>query len=274
MRPARASHQPVLRSAALMVAVAAALLACGPAAAGRTCEERPLTAQRLESGMALAQRTAAALEAEHQRSGTRVVLLARAGQDLTRYGLQWSHMGFAYRTPEGPWHVAHKLNRCGTASADLYRQGLGEFFLDDPWRYEAAWTALDRTLQDTVYAAVTDGERVRAMHVRDYSMVSYAWGTRYQQSNQWVLETLAAAIDRTVASREQAQAALRLRRYEPAALRIGALTRLGGRMTAANIAFDDHPNEKRFADRIETVTADSVFDWLQRTGLGGRLQRT
>jgi hypothetical protein len=33
-------------------------------------------------------------------------------------------------------------------------------------------------------------------------------------------------------------------------------------MTAANVAFDDHPNTKRFADRIETTTADSVLDWL------------
>lgn len=40
-------------------------------------------------------------------------------------------------------------------------------------------------------------------------------------------------------------------------------------MTAANVAFDDHPNEKRFSDRIETVTVDSVFAWLQRSGMGG-----
>ena len=39
-------------------------------------------------------------------------------------------------------------------------------------------------------------------------------------------------------------------------------------MTAANVAFDDHPNEKRFADRIETVTVDSVFAWMPRAGLG------
>jgi hypothetical protein len=38
-------------------------------------------------------------------------------------------------------------------------------------------------------------------------------------------------------------------------------------MTAANIAFDDHPNDKRFSDRIETITVDSVFDWLQRSGM-------
>ena len=50
------------------------------------------------------------------------------------------------------------------------------------------------------------------------------------------------------------------------------LTRLGARISAANVAFDDHPNEKRFADRIETVTVDSVFSWMERSGLSGRLQ--
>jgi len=55
-------------------------------------------------------------------------------------------------------------------------------------------------------------------------------------------------------------------------LDIPAVTRLGARMTAANIAFDDHPNEKRYAGRIETVTVDSVFEWLERSGLASRLQ--
>ena len=41
---------------------------------------------------------------------------------------------------------------------------------------------------------------------------------------------------------------------------------------AANVAFDDHPNDKRFSDRIETVTVDSVFAWLNRSGLGGPVQ--
>ena len=73
-------------------------------------------------------------------------------------------------------------------------------------------------------------------------------------------------------TREPAQAWLQLQGDEPTTLHISALKRLGGRMTAANIAFDDHPNEKRFEDRIETVTADSVFAWLNRSGLGGRVQ--
>ena len=51
-----------------------------------------------------------------------------------------------------------------------------------------------------------------------------------------------------------------------------ALTRLGARLTAANVAFDDHPNDKRFSDRIETVTVDSVFAWLERSRLAGKVQ--
>jgi hypothetical protein len=43
-------------------------------------------------------------------------------------------------------------------------------------------------------------------------------------------------------------------------------------MGSANIAFDDHPSEQRFADRIETVTVDSVLAWLQRAQLASAAQ--
>ena len=43
-------------------------------------------------------------------------------------------------------------------------------------------------------------------------------------------------------------------------------------LAAANVAFDEHPNEKRFSDRLQTVTVDSVFAWLNRSGLGGPVQ--
>ena len=49
-------------------------------------------------------------------------------------------------------------------------------------------------------------------------------------------------------------------------------TRLGARLTRANVEFDDHPSGDRFAGRIATVTVDSVFDWLSRTQRGGPLQ--
>ncbi len=261
-----------MKGAALAVAgmALAAGLAAGPAHAGRSCEARRPTPQVIERGMQLAERTARALDAEHQRSGARVVLLARAGQDLSKYGVHYSHMGWAYRTPEGHWRVAHKLNACGTAEGHVHRQGLGQFFLDDLWRHEAAWLVPSPEAQARLAAVLADRPRTLAMHQPAYSMVGYAWGTRYQQSNQWALETLAAAMEpAAVRTRGAAQAWLRDRGYAPAVLRVGPLTRLGARATAANVAFDDHPDRDRYAGRIATVTVDSAFGWIERAGLAG-----
>ena len=260
-------------SVPLLVATAAVMaVAAPPATAGQTCENKPLTAQSITNAMNLAQRTSAALDAEFQRSGARVVVLARAGQDLSKYHLRYSHLGWAYKTPEGPWRVLHKLNACGTDAAALYRQGLGEFFMDNPWRYQAAWAVVAPTLQQPLFALLTSPERSVRLNTRAYSLVSYPWSTRYQQSNQWALETLTMASEPDITSRSQAQAWLQFKGYQPTTLRINALSRLGARVSKANIAFDDHPNGKRFSDRIETVTVDSVFEWLARTGMASQPQ--
>ena len=120
---------------------------------------------------------------------------------------------------------------------------------------------------------VLKGPRARLLRLNEpaYSVVSYAWGQKYQQSNQWVIETLALAMEPSgVSERGRAQAWLQFKGYEPSTITLGPLTRLGGRITAANVAFDDHPNEKRFSDRIETVTVDSVFAWLSRSGMAAK----
>jgi len=254
------------RRAALRLAFAAAAAATALAAhAGRSCEAKPPRVETITRAMTLAEHTAQQLEA----SGADVVVLARAGQDLGEYGLRYSHLGYAYRD-NGVWRVVHKLNQCGTAHAALYRQGLGEFFLDDLWRYEAAWVVPTPEVQARLLAALNESpSRIVRLHIEPYSIVSYAWGRKYQQSNQWAVETMAAAMEpATIANRAQAQAWMQFKGYEPTTLRLGPLTRLGGRVGSANVAFDDHPNEKRFSDRIETVTVDSVFAWMPRAGLG------
>ncbi|MGE0330792.1 MAG: DUF2145 domain-containing protein [Ramlibacter sp.] len=248
----------------MTLAVVAALLTTPAAQAGRNCDAKKPTVQTITRGLTLAERTLHALDA----SGAQVVVLARAGQDLGRYGVRYSHLSFAYKAPEG-WRVLHKLNQCGTADGALYRQGLGEFFLDDLWRYEAAWVVPSPDVQARLMTLLRDERRAVSLHHKPYSIVSYAWGRQYQQSNQWAIETLAAAMEPGVQTRDAAQAWLMFKGYQPTTLKLGPLTRLGGRVGSANVAFDDHPADKRFSDRIETVTVDSVFAWLQRAGLAG-----
>ncbi len=253
------------------LAAIVALVAATSAHAGRSCEQRPPTALAVSRAMQLAEHTAARLT----RSGADVVVIARAGQNLSEYGIRYSHLGFAYRDGEGSgavWRVVHKLNQCGSARATLYRQGLGEFFLDDLWEYEAAVVALAAPAQAHLRTVLPDNIAVARLDPPAYSMVAYPWSDRYQQSNRWAIETLALAEDPVAATRERAQAWLRLHGYEPTTLHLSAFKRLGARIASANIAFDDHPSEKRFSDRIEIVTVDSVFRWLERDGLGGPVQ--
>jgi hypothetical protein len=241
--------------------------ACGTARAGRSCEAHPPSIDSVALAMTLAERASTRLD----RTGARVVMLARAGQNLGEFGLRYSHLGFAYREHEGqPWRVVHKLNQCGSARASLYRQGLGEFFLDDLWQYEAAVVVLAPDVQARLLPTLVDNARVARLATPAYSMVAYPWSERYQQSNQWAIETLAMAEDPAADSRARAQAWLRLKGYEPTALHLSAFRRLGAEMLSANVAFDDHPFDKRFGDRIETVTVDSVFGWLDHSGLGGK----
>jgi hypothetical protein len=75
-------------------------------------------------------------------------------------------------------------------------------------------------------------------------------------------------MDAGAPRRQRAQGWLQWHGDEPTTWRIDPLTRLGARLMRANIGFVDHPNAKRFSDRIETVTVDSVFVWLRKSGLG------
>ncbi|MRV74946.1 DUF2145 domain-containing protein [Duganella sp. FT92W] len=234
--------------------------------AGASCEDRPLEPRNVVQAMDLALRTREALDA----SGAQVALVARAGQDLSAYGLRYSHMAFVWRDhPKGRWLVVHELNGCGTASSGLYDEGLGNFFLDDMFLYEAQIVIPSDTVQQRLVRVLATGTP-RRLHQPQYNMLAYAYGTRYQNSNQWVLETLAAAGAEPgqVENRNEAQAWLKSAGFTPITVHIPALTRLGARMFRANVAFDDHPFDQRMAGRIDTVTVDAVVRFVRRADPG------
>lgn len=239
-----------------------ALFAALQVHAGRPCEERAATPETVGRALDLALRVRDQLDG----SGASVALIGRAGQDLSKWNLHYSHMGIVWRDhPKGQWMVVHQLNQCGTASSDLYDEGLGNFFLDDLWRMEAVILLPSKATQARLATLLASGKHV-PLHEPHYNMVAYPFSSRYQNSNQWTLEVLAmaGARDVTIESRGQAQGWLKLAGYQPTELKLGPLTRLGARVTKANITFDDHPNELRFSDRIRTVTVDSVLRFLER----------
>ncbi|AQH02099.1 hypothetical protein A9R05_23995 [Burkholderia sp. KK1] len=229
----------------------------GHAIAGQGCSDRPLTPETLQKAMSTAQRVTGELETK----GVQMAIVGRVGQDLSKYGLHYSHVGFIYRERPGqPWRIAHLLNDCGSNRSDLWYEGVGNFFLDDLFAYDALLLVPPPDISARLLSRMSDAKALRSLHDPDYSLVAYPFSTRYENSNTWILESIAAttAKDAVIHDRSEAQAWLKMAGYRPSELEIGALTRLGGRAFKANIAFDDHPNELRYSGHIRTVTVDSI----------------
>ena len=111
-----------LPRAALLIA---SLLATAPAWADSTaCRERYPSVASQAAMLDVAWTTAERLDA---LPDVDVVVAARGGQDLSRYGLRHSHLAFLLREDDGRWRAMHLLNRCKTDSSQLYHEGLGNF---------------------------------------------------------------------------------------------------------------------------------------------------
>jgi hypothetical protein len=238
------------------------LLLISTAQAGTACSEKQPSADTMRKAFQLAIKTRDALDA----TGAQVALVARVGQDLSKYHLRYSHMAFIWRDhPQGKWMAVHELNHCGTAESALYNEGLANFFFDDMFAWDALILTPSPELQEQIVRQLQQPATLAHAHEPSYSMVAYPFSTRYQNSNQWVLEVLAAAMSqRTSADRNELQTWLQANGYQPSILKISALQRLGGRIFRANIAFDDHPTSDRMNGNIRVVSVDSVAAFVQK----------
>lgn len=238
-----------------------------PASAGTACSEKVPTPDAVRKALDLGLKTRSTLEA----SGVQVAIIGRIGSDLSEYGLRYSHAGFVWRDhPGGRWLVVHMLNQCGTPNSDLFVEGLGSFFLDDPLVYEALLVVPSAEWQAHI-ARVLGSEVPRRFYEPKYSLIANPWATIYQNSNQWLLEvTAAASSNAAAASRADAQSWLRRQGYAPSVLVLPPLKRLGARLFAANTRFDDHTNEEWSSSRYNVVSVESVERFVRRVDAGAR----
>src|SRR5450830_271903 len=158
----------------LLLATATALSLFLPAIthAGQGCEQKPPTVGMVTKGIAMAVKTVEQLDA----SGADVVIIGRAGQDLSKYKQHYSHLGFAYNDGDS-WTIVHKLNECDTALSNIYEQGMGQFFLDDPFRFEAAIVVPTPQLQQQLRVVLSDARLILREHWPAYNMLSYPWSS-------------------------------------------------------------------------------------------------
>jgi hypothetical protein len=244
----------------VLIVVIALLLDSSAAFAGRQCMDKPLAPEAVRKGLRLAVQVRDLLD----RTDARIALVGRVGSDLSRHGLRYSHVGLVQRDhPAGRWVVLHALNTCGTPESALFEEGLGNFFFDDPFLYEAIVIVPSAHIQQRLLDGLASGLPL-ALHTPSYSMIAHPYSVRYQNSNQWLLELLAASLAPVgdVGNRGEAQHWLARAGYVPSEVFIGPLQRAGARMFAVNVRFDDHGSDEWASGRYRVVSVESIVRFL------------
>ena len=186
-------------------------------------------------------------------SGANLALIGRIGSDQSKRGVRYTHVGYLLREhPAGAWTVVHELNSCGSGNSDLFDEGLANFYMDDLFENETRIVIPSPDLQQKL-AQTLQSSLKRTLHEPTYSSIAFPWSTQYQNSNGWILETLAlaAAGPDEIHNREQAQRWLRANGYQPEKIHIGGGERAGARLFTPNIRFGDHPQSAWQAQMYE-----------------------
>ncbi len=231
------------------------------ATAGSLCEPVEAHPASVKSAIIMSVKLQSMLEQRQPEAA----ILARVGSDVSSQGLKYTHAGIVVRDhDEGRWTVVHQLNHCGSGESDIFKQGLGAFFLDDPYMLDVLVMMPGPRIQREL-ADIARSELTARFHEPSYSLLAHPESTRHQNSNGWLLELLATAMfdhDRANATRKTAQRYIRDSGFEGSIVRLSPLQKVGASMFRANVHFDDHPYRAQARGKFEVVTVKAIRQWM------------
>jgi hypothetical protein len=215
-------------------------------------------------------RFAAAVKDELARSGSSIALVARAGLDLSRFGLLYSHAGIALKdSPGGPWAVRQLYYACDESRPRLFDQGMSGFVLgaDAPTHGHVALLFPPEADSALLERAALDKPLALALLGDSYSANAYAFGTRYQNCNQWVAELLAFAwghLAESSAPRARAQAWLRAQGYAAKPVKIPSHWTMFAGQFVPLVHVGDHPLDDIHALALHISVPTTIEDFVHR----------
>ncbi len=210
----------------------------------RACD-RPATVSAAEQDRQL--RVAALIRQTLQQSGQQVALIARAGLDLSRFGVRYSHAGISLQAnPNSAWSVRQLYYACDESRPRLFDQGLAGFLQgsDNPSQGFISVVLLPEPQAAALAHAALDRPQALALLAGDYSANAYAFSTRFQNCNQWVMELIASAwggFDAAPPTRAQAQQWLATHGYAPEPVNVGSHALMLAAHFTPLIHVADHP---------------------------------
>ena len=109
-----------------------------------------------------------------------------------------THMGVAVRDHvRRRWQVLHLFNPCGKAESEISVQPLEQFYEVSLFAYDALVATPGYALQAAMRETFMNPATTRALHKPAYNLIAHPFNTRFQNSNQWILEMLALSLDRS-----------------------------------------------------------------------------
>ncbi|MBD8533343.1 MULTISPECIES: DUF2145 domain-containing protein [unclassified Massilia] len=209
-------------------------------------------------------RFAGVVKRELEQSGARVALVARAGTDLSRFGLLYSHAAVALKdNPAAPWAVRQLYYACDESRPRLFDQGVAGFALgaDTPASGHMSLVFLPEPDGALLERAALDKPLALSLLAGEYSANAYAFGTRYQNCNGWVAELLAGAwghLGSAAAPRAQAQAWLRTQGYTAGPVRIPSHAMMFAGQFVPLLHVNDHPVEDIHQLALQVSVPESI----------------
>jgi hypothetical protein len=210
-------------------------------------------------------RFGAIIKTELETSGAQLALVARSGLDLSRFGLRYSHAGFSLKaSPNTPWSVRQLYYACDEGRPRIFDQGLSGFLLgtDDPSIGYVSVVLMPAAEASEVEQAALDNARALRLLNTTYSANAYAWGLKYQNCNQWVVEMLATAwgrIDDTDQPRALAQRWLAEHDYAPTRVEVGNRALIWASAFVPWLHSDDHP-ENDVAQLVYRISMPAAIE--------------
>lgn len=214
----------------------------------------------------------------------------------SRRTMEFSHLGFMIRNhPSAPraeegsekwWWARHMLRPCENKDAKtevelmmqrnlnvpyLWDEGSGNFFADNPHRLKIRYLIPTPQLQNLLMRAVFDNTLAYRLNSRFYNAASNWKNTEENNSNQWVLEMVAAAASHAV-DRTDAQRVLAALNYRPTKVLFAGQKALaflpGARWAAPYVTYHAEEQPFYYKGRIgEVISALSVEEFMQRNGM-------
>ncbi|WP_229424925.1 DUF2145 domain-containing protein [Massilia sp. Se16.2.3] len=216
-------------------------------------------------------RFAGVVRRELERSGGQAALVSRAGLDLSRFGLLYSHAAIALKdnpaSPPGRAPAVLRLRRIAPAPVRPGHRRLRARGGSAGARPHVAGLPARCGGGASVAAAALDKPLALSLLAGQYSANAHAFSTRYQNCNQWVAELLASAwggLAGGLDARSRAQEWLRERRYQAGPVKVPSHAMMFAGQFVPLVHVNDHPIDDIHALALQVSVPASIEAFVRQ----------